>query len=156
MTLNFFNQCTEALLALKEMPERFLTDPIGEGKWSIREIIGHLYFGDLYNLEEMVPLMADGVSLPPFPNHNEHNEKAISYIKRFETVSDLLGTFAQTRQLLIQALEKVGKEAQFEIENEPGQYTVESFVDLFAKHDAHHLKQIQLKLKGQALHFDKR
>ncbi|WP_227872308.1 DinB family protein [Paenibacillus albus] len=76
--MNQFEDMIEAFLALKNYPESVLTDPISEGKWSIREIVGHLFYWDKLSLETMVPLMVHGATLPPFPNNDLHNEEGIS------------------------------------------------------------------------------
>ncbi|MGN8648055.1 hypothetical protein ACTNEO_18680 [Gracilibacillus sp. HCP3S3_G5_1] len=42
-TLSQFEKMVDNILDLKEISEEILSEPIREGKWSIREIVGHLY-----------------------------------------------------------------------------------------------------------------
>ncbi|WP_373277925.1 DinB family protein [Amphibacillus sediminis] len=56
-------------------PEASLCQPIKEGKWSVIQIVGHLYYWDKFNLEQMIPYMDEGVDLPEFPDQDQHNQK---------------------------------------------------------------------------------
>ncbi|GAA0471471.1 DinB family protein [Alkalibacillus silvisoli] len=140
-----FEETMDIIQKLKEVPESQLTEAISEGKWSIREIVGHLYYWDKYNLEEMVPLMANGAKLPQFPNHDEHNEEAASYIKD-HSVESVIKNFIETRKELIEAISKVGKDTRFTIGQGKRKFSDESFIKIFVKHDIHHLQQINKKL----------
>ncbi len=82
-----------------------MNEPIREGKWSIREIVGHLYYWDKYNLEIMVPKMANGANLPPFPNHDQHNEEAMSYL-RDSTVESIISEFMKHERNLWSVFQK--------------------------------------------------
>lgn len=140
---------------LQEIPTALLLEPIDEGKWSIREIIGHLYYWDKFNLEHMVPYMRNGAHLPAFPDHDQHNEEAIRYIEKFDTVSSIINQFITTRELLIEQLSGIEIDARFTIEREPSTFSTQLFVDIFAEHDLHHLQQIAVKLqaaKSKPLH----
>ena len=138
-SLNQFGDVLNEFLQLKAIPEAILVEPIAEGKWSIREIVGHLLYWDKFNLETMVPLMTDGAKLPSFPDHDSHNEEAVSYLERFNNAEDLINEFAKTRKGLIIELTSLSKDLKFEIENEPQIFTIERFLTIFVDHDAHHL-----------------
>lgn len=144
-TLNQFEKTTEDISRLKDVQSSQLLDPINEGKWSIREIVGHLYYWDKYNLEKMVPKMTDGANLPQFPNHDEHNEEAISYIKD-HSVEFIINAFIVTRTELIESILKVGEDTRFTIGEGKRQFSGESFIKIFLKHDMHHLQQINEKV----------
>ncbi|MCG7344200.1 DinB family protein [Sporosarcina sp. ACRSL] len=143
--LKEFEKTMEAIEKLKGVQESKLTEPIRKGKWSIREIIGHLYYWDKYNLEKMVPLMANGANLPQFPDHDQHNKEAISYI-RDNSVETIIDAFLETREELIDRISKVEEDVRFTIGKGKRQFSSESFIKIFLNHDLHHLQQINNKL----------
>ncbi|GLX66587.1 DinB family protein [Paenibacillus glycanilyticus] len=143
---NQFEEMIEEFLALKKYPEDVLTDPIATGKWSIREIVGHLFYWDKFSLEKMVPLMIHEATLPPFPNHDLHNEEGISYINRYDSVNDIIDEFAKTRKQLVEELRKLNNDIRFNIGHESNTYSCERYVDVFLHHDNDHLNQIKEKL----------
>lgn len=46
-TLNQFKKTIEDILRVKDVQSSPLLDPINKGKWSIREIVGHLYYSEM-------------------------------------------------------------------------------------------------------------
>ncbi|MCT8138316.1 DinB family protein [Anaerobacillus sp. CMMVII] len=147
-TLNNYKKTIEYLLTLKGVPQETLLIPIHADKWSVREIIGHLFYWDKFILEQMVPKICKEAKLPPFPDHDEYNTKAINYITKFQTTSDLIDEFASTRETLCNKIASVSPEFKFTIGKGKRQFTTDSFLKMFVKHDVHHLKQIQEFLKG--------
>ncbi|MBC5636501.1 DinB family protein [Ornithinibacillus sp. BX22] len=145
-TFQQFEETITEVLALKDQKDSFLTNPISEGKWSIREIIGHLYYWDKFNLEEMVPHMAQAAKLREFPDHDTHNEEAISYLTG-QSVESIIDLFVATRKQLTKSMLDIGEEVKFTIGKGKRQFTTESFTKIFLKHDVHHLKQINEKLQ---------
>jgi len=143
--LKQFKQTADEILKLRDIQEYRLLEPINVGKWSIREIVGHLYYWDKFNLEKMVSKMVDGGNLPPFPNHDKHNEEAISYLKDY-SVESIINTFVKTRKELINSISEVGNEVRFTIGKGKRKFSTESFIKIFVEHDIHHLKQINKKL----------
>src|SRR5690625_2429871 len=127
---------------LKKVENDKLLEPIREGKWSIREIVGHLYYWDKYNLETMVPKMTDGANLPPFPDHDQQNKEAMSFLKE-ESADAIINSFITTRKELIDSTAKVDKNIRFTIGKGKRQFSAESFIKIFLKHDIHHLQQIK-------------
>ncbi|UTR15777.1 DinB family protein [Salipaludibacillus sp. LMS25] len=145
-TLSQFGNMCDTISNLKELPEDKLSEPIKEGKWSIIQVVGHLYYWDKYNLEEMAPYMTEGADLPQFPDHDQHNEEAMSFIEGF-SVASLIDRFVQTRNELAEEVSKVGKDVRFTIGGGKRKFSGESFIKIFIKHDDHHLKQIKEKLQ---------
>lgn len=145
--LKEFEETIDAVKKLKDVEDTKLYEPISEGKWSIREIVGHLYYWDKYNLEKMVPLMANGVNLPQFPNHDQHNKEAISYL-RDSTVESIIDAFIETRKELIDRISKIEEDVRFTIGKGKRQFTCDSFIKVFLQHDSHHLQQINVKLNN--------
>lgn len=139
---------------LKGYPEYLLTEPIAKGKWSIREIVGHMFYWDKFNLENMVPYISNGAKLFPFPDHDSQNREAVSYIDKFDSVTSIIDAFVKTRKKLIENIIDIESSVRFEIENEPYEFSTENFVEIFVEHDSHHLKQIQKHL-GKSLTNEK-
>ncbi|WP_010650351.1 DinB family protein [Oceanobacillus massiliensis] len=146
-SINQLENITEEFLGLKSCSVKVLTEPISEGKWAIREIVGHLFYWDKFNLDKMIPLMADGAVLPPFPNHDLHNEEAVAYLTKYEKVSEIIDDFVKKRKQLVKELKELDNGIQFQIENEPNLFSAEKFAELFLEHDIHHLNQIKKKLE---------
>jgi uncharacterized damage-inducible protein DinB len=128
------------VLKLKEIPESSLLKPIQEGKWSVRDIIGHLFYWDKYILDRLVPHITNNAILPPFPDFDLHNQEALKYIERYSSVISLIDEFSQTRKLVIEKMFCIENNTNFTI----GTYnfTKDSFIIIFTEHDTHHLKQI--------------
>ena len=145
-SLNQFGKTIEEFLKLKEYPEYLLNVPVSEGKWSIREIVGHIFYWDKFNMETMVTNMSNGAKLPPFPDHDSQNKEAVSYIDKFDSIASIIDAFMETREQLIEIITGIDESVVFKIENEPYEFSIESFVELFVEHDAHHMKQIQKHL----------
>ncbi|GGA85154.1 DinB family protein [Ornithinibacillus halotolerans] len=144
-TYQQFESTIDEITKISDTEYTLLLEPIQEGKWSIREIIGHLYYWDKYNVEVMVPKMQENANLPPFPDHDEHNAEGIAKLegKSLETIIDL---FIKTRKRLIDSILEVKPETRFTIGKGKRQFSGESFIKIFLKHDQHHLKQIHNKL----------
>ncbi|MFD2045270.1 DinB family protein [Ornithinibacillus salinisoli] len=140
-TFRQFEKTIEEILKLKDASETELGKPISKGKWSIREIVGHLLYWDKYNLEKMVPLMAEGANLPEFPDHDEHNREAITFLKDY-SVEKIIDHFAMTRRDLLKSITNLDGDIRFTIGGGKRKFSVESFIKIFLEHDIHHLKQI--------------
>ncbi len=144
-TLNQFGMTIDEALKLKETSTSKLCEPISEGKWSTREIVGHLYYWDKFNLEKMVPVMAHDTDLPKFPDHDQLNEEAITFLEDY-SVENIIDNFVVTRKELIEKISSLDKDIRFTIGGSKRKFSGDTFMKIFVKHDAHHLKQISEKL----------
>ncbi|CEI81976.1 hypothetical protein J18TS1_16140 [Oceanobacillus oncorhynchi subsp. incaldanensis] len=131
-----------AVSELKKVEEQTLNTPIKEDAWSIREIIGHMYYWDDYNLHNMVSQMQQGANLPAFPDHDTQNEKAIQSLEG-KTVDEIIELFMERRKQLLEKIRTVDKNDRFTIGSGKRKFSAESFLKIFTKHDEHHLKQIK-------------
>ena len=146
-TLIQFEKNIDDISKLKDIQESQLLEPISKKKWSIREIVGHLYYWDKYNLEIMVPKMKNGATLPEYPNHDQHNAEAISFLSG-QSVKSIISAFVVTRKELIESISKEEGNVRFTIGKGKRQFTVECFIKIFLKHDIHHVQQINEKLNN--------
>ncbi|MFF2479835.1 DinB family protein [Paenibacillus sp. NPDC058071] len=141
-----YQTTTNEIAALRDIEEHKMLDPIKEGKWSIREIIGHLYYWDKFILEQHIPFMEQGANLIEFPDHDSHNNEGIQYISSIQNVAELIDQFAHTRNQLFEALERIQNDVRFTIGSGKRKFTIESYIGIFSEHDIHHLEQIRNKL----------
>jgi len=141
-----YGQTAEEILKYKEFGEQRLLEPISEGKWSVKEIIGHLYYWDKFILGNHVPYMNEGTNLNAFPNHDLHNREAIEFISVFTTTGSLIDEFVLNRRLLIESISGIDSNAKFTIGSGKRQFTVDKYLKIFIDHDIHHLKQMNKRL----------
>ncbi|WP_242615219.1 DinB family protein [Paenibacillus solani] len=141
-----YQDTTKEIAMLKENEEYKMLDPIKEGKWSIREIIGHLHYWDKFILEQHIPFMAQGANLIAFPDHDFHNNEGIQYISSFKNVVALIHEVVYTRNQLFEAIDSINSDLQFTIGSDERPFTIESYISIFSEHDIHHLEQIRNKL----------
>lgn len=133
---------------LQSYDEKTLTVLIKPGKWSIREIIGHLYYWDSYLMESMIPRVAKDAALPPFPNHAVFNRAAIASLEG-RRVSRMLEGFITARKLLIEQISSIDNQVTFKVRGSEETFTTKKFVDMFSKHDKHHQEQIETFLSSR-------
>lgn len=141
-----YEKTINEVLKLKEIPESHLLEPIQEGKWSIREIIGHLFYWDKFILDQMAPHMTNNANFPPFPDHDIHNQEAIKYIDRYKSVASLIDEFSKIRLQLLDKMSSIENDVRFTIGTGKRQFSLDSFITIFVNHDSYHLKQIRDKL----------
>ncbi|WP_077604779.1 DinB family protein [Oceanobacillus sojae] len=137
-----YSKTIDEVSKLKEADEQILVTPIKEEAWSIREIIGHMYYWDDYNLHNMISQMTNGANLPAFPDHDAQNEKAVQSLEG-QSVYQIIDLFIKRREEFLDTVRKVDKQDRFTIGSGKRAFSTESFVKIFVKHDAHHLKQIE-------------
>jgi uncharacterized damage-inducible protein DinB len=135
--------------SLHSLPEETLIKETEPNKWSIREIIGHIYYWDKFLLDVMVPQMLEGASLPEFPDHDSYNEKAMKHIIKFTSTKELLDEFALIRERLLHKIEALPEDTAFTIGKGKRSFSPERFLAMFVEHDDHHIKQIEAFLKQQ-------
>lgn len=133
---------------VESLKERVAQDswdkPIAPGKWTLKELLCHLWNWDVYSMERMIPLMKDGAQLPAFEDFDSVNHEAIEKAKSFHGIDDLIHEFAQTRREMIKKLEEIyDPSMRFTIRMEQGDFSIDRYVDIFVHHDGHHKKQIE-------------
>ncbi|NQX58016.1 DinB family protein [Paenibacillus qinlingensis] len=141
-----YGKIIEELARFKELDEPRFLEPISEGKWSAKEIIGHLFYWDKFILEKHFPSMNQGAVLISFPDHDEHNSEAIQYISAYQTTGSLIEDFVEKRRLLIEMMSGIESDVIFTIGSENHQFTVATYLNIFIDHDNHHLNQIKVRL----------
>ena len=92
--------------------------------------------------------ITQGSHLIAFPDHDLHNDEAIQHISRFENFDSIIDVFVHTRTRLLEMINRVESDIKFTVGSGKRQFTIESYISIFSKHDTHHLKQIRDKLNG--------
>jgi uncharacterized damage-inducible protein DinB len=107
------------------------------GKWSIKEVIGHLAEVDEISIKRIDEILSGATTLSPAVfEPSDYNAKSIE---------EILSLFQTTRQAKVKILESLGKEELTRSAIHPRLKVAMTLVDLAwfdAEHDDHHLVQI--------------
>lgn len=129
--------------ALAQIDDRLWYVALGEGKWSLHEVLAHLYYWDKYTLEEMLPQMAQDAKLQ-FIEIQKLNDQAWTFGKTFEREL-LLELFVSTRKRMIQCFEEM-PDKTFTYTLGGGEATLHSYLKIFVHHDTEHKPQFEKAL----------
>lgn len=133
----------EFVQSLNLLSEKEWRTPIGEGKWTVAEIIGHFVPWDEFVLHKRLPYLFSNDELPKSPISKEINAKSAS-ISREQTKQTTIDHFISTRKVLLKTIDEIvinHWEEPFTI----GKTTL-SLYEYFqglAQHDLHHFEQIK-------------
>lgn len=133
----------ETIERLKKLDDQqALLKPIATGKWSVLDILCHIWLWDEYILKEMLPKIRTGEAAY-FPGHESVNSQVRFYTESKEP-AELLQTLIDTRFRLIAGFEAYLDTgvASFAVGTKVCSPT--SFLDSYiVKHDLHHIRQIE-------------
>lgn len=128
---------------LKTLDEQFLRKPIGEGKWSVIEIVGHFHPWDEVVLQHRIPYLGTGESLPKVPIVDDLNARS-SILARTEAVENTLGKCIHIREKLLSQLNQIPEDDWlFEIKINETNLTLYEYLKGLMEHDIHHINQIK-------------
>jgi len=129
---------------LRNYPDIFWEQPIAPGKWTLKELVCHLWNWDRYSVDTMVPIMGHGALLPAFVDVEEHNAEARVLARSFASPADLVEAFVGIRTALIrQIAEKYDSQVRFTIGGGKRKYSYDSYMEIFTHHDEQHKEQIE-------------
>ena len=133
--------------SLKSVDENLLRKPIGEGKWSIIEVVGHFYPWDEFVLQQRIPYLFSGKHLPKAPNIDELNDQS-SLQARTEAVENTVEKCIDVRQDLLSQIKQI-PENDWLISIQIGQsaLTFYEYLKSLTEHDLHHINQIKKVLE---------
>jgi len=132
----------EWVISLESISEEQWRRPIDEGKWSVAEIIGHFIPWDRFVLESRIPYFKIGKEMPPGPDPDELNHQAAKESRK-RSKHETIEAFILTRQKLHKAILTVDdQEWHREITIGKSKITIHDYFNNLAKHDEHHMKQI--------------
>lgn len=134
---------------LPKIDDRHWYVALGEGKWSLHEVLAHLYFWDKYTIEEMLPNMTQDAKLQ-FIEIQALNDQAWTFGKTFER-DLLLELFVNTRKRMVQLFAEM-PDKTFTYTLGGGEATLHSYLKIFVHHDTEHKPQFE---KAIATEMDK-
>lgn len=115
--------------------------PIAPGKWSIAEIVSHIWLWDQYSLHLMLPLMREGVTLR-FIDQAAINSNAESFARAGMHRDELIRAWKETRNELITRCKSIPDDLTFYVGRK--KHNIETYVQTFiVSHDIHHMDQIK-------------
>ncbi|GMK48139.1 hypothetical protein PghCCS26_52690 [Paenibacillus glycanilyticus] len=151
-----FNNFSTWIRSLENTNEKLWFAPIEEKKWSISEIIAHLFNWDRYLISEILPAVQIGNEIN-FPEYDTFNKRASDYIQSGVSKSKLIDETIATRNLLVKLLhemtiERLNRRLTVNgVTNCPSTgapYSLIYIIKEFADHDTHHKQQIMRFLSG--------
>ena len=118
--------------------------PVGEGKWAVRDVVSHILLWDQYFYERAIEPIAEGRPLTvKQPDFDLFNQEARKFA---ETKSDqeLAGLAKEIRRRIIIAIQEQPDEI-FNKTYRNGQamaFVTKDYLNDFIWHDRHHMKQV--------------
>lgn len=136
------------LKSMKSIDESLLRKPIGIGKWSIIEIIGHFYAWDEFVLQHRITYILTGKSLPKAPSANDLNMQS-SLHTRTEVIEKTFEKCIGIRKDLLNQLNQIPNEdwlRKWQINH--SSLTLYEYFKGLMEHDLHHIHQIKSSLRS--------
>lgn len=154
-TLENYSHFIDSLESLKHIDAHLITTPIQEKKWSIKEVLAHIYRWDIFLLEVAIP-SALHERIIHFPSHDEYNFASQQFAETI-SFSQLIHTSILTRKQLItnlldmkdSTLEPITINNNMHCPKTNERYTMLYLMSEFVEHDQHHLAQIEQFLSQQ-------
>lgn len=147
--INELNSLVNWYKSLLNFNYELMEKPISKGKFSVKEIIAHLYRWDEYLINVGIPSVLENGTID-FPNFNEYNHESARLVEN-KSFKEVIEHAVSTREKLCQLFIDNEQYAQKEIvmsgkthhpkTNEP--FTFYYLMEDFSEHDHHHKKQIE-------------
>jgi hypothetical protein len=133
--------------SLKNVSEDEWRTPIGEGKWTVAEVIGHFVPWDEFVLHQRLPYFFSTEELPKGPDAEETNHRAASKARE-DSQEKTIDGFISARTALCKAVGEIPDE-KWERTFTIGKTTLSlsQYLKGLKDHDEHHFSQIKNALK---------
>lgn len=142
--LQQFRQWVAFVQSLETADERWNIQ-LGDGKWSVREVVSHIALWDKYFLEEAIDPIHNSVPLTvKHLDYDAFNENAKQYGKR-TSPSDLSEQAISYRLQIIQRIEGFSQsvyEGRY-VDADGHPFVLEQYLKDFLWHDNHHMDQMR-------------
>ncbi len=135
-----------------EMSEEVFFKPIKPGKWSPAEILSHIMKWDDYLLEERIPHMKSGATLPKLENVEAVNNRAAKFARSGITQKELIKETIKSRKRVVERLldwRPIEWKNTFYIDKYP--LCLTSYIKGLIEHDEHHKLQIEVFMNEQGI-----
>ncbi|AOM83085.1 DinB family protein [Salisediminibacterium beveridgei] len=136
----------DKLKGWSNLPEQELLTPVRAGGWSMRHIIGHIYYWDRFLIETVIPAVKSDIPLRHWPQPDIYNQSALASIegRRANWVAE---RGIEMRSILLDQLTDLDMATPINIPYNSKVKSVGQMIELFTAHDAHHIHQIERYLK---------
>jgi len=139
-----FGQWIEEVKKLETRGEKFWDQPLGEGKWTVREMVSHMVEWDRYSYENGVQKVLLGEETT-FKRQDDDlfNAKAAERGKE-RSAAELTADAIEIRQQLIEAYWKLSDEdfAKTYTQANGEKFQATEQISGFTWHDRHHMAQV--------------
>ncbi|MFF2479922.1 DinB family protein [Paenibacillus sp. NPDC058071] len=135
--------------SLRKYGEGRLTSPIGEGKWSLKDMLSHFMLWDRYYIERALEPIAERKDEAVIAVSNQfeiesYNQQAIAFAEG-RTASDVMDLMIETRQRVLYLLEQIPEDlydkSYSDLDGDP--FNIAEYVTDMTGHDGHHLAQMK-------------
>ncbi|KIL35673.1 hypothetical protein SD71_12300 [Cohnella kolymensis] len=142
--LHQFESWIDYVNSLTDLPPEKQLQPLGEGKWAVRDVIAHMVKWDEFFWEHAIRAIAQHQPLTYHSlDYNVFNQEAMGICSRMEW-KQLLEETIQIRRKLVKAVSDID-ESQYEITHHDADgnpFTIHAYLEDFIHHDAHHRRQM--------------
>lgn len=147
--LDSFSEFIPFIERLDRLDEPLWNTPIAPGKWTVRDVVAHLYLWDDYFLENAVAKIADKQPLTlRHLDFDRFNSEAAERGKAFGK-SELCALAVRCRHKLLELLHSI-PESEYGLTHKTpdGTFVLSKYIPDFVWHDNHHKKQIESLLEA--------
>ncbi|WP_169082008.1 GNAT family N-acetyltransferase [Paenibacillus sp. PL91] len=148
--LQAFSEWITFVTDLAKFSERIWNQSVAAGKWSVREVVAHIWRWDDYFYEEAIAKAAEGMPLTvKHLDYDQFNENAKAYGKT-TSIAELTHQAVQSRKRIIDTIGKLSNE-QYDasyIDADGHPFQMSQYMNDFIWHDQHHIQPIK-----RLLHF---
>lgn len=128
------------------LPEPQLLIPIRAGGWSMRNIVGHIYYWDRFLIETVIPAAKSGKPVRHWPHPDIYNHSALASIEG-RRARWVLEQGTKIRSILLDQLTDMEPGTPISIPDNPELKTLDDVIKLFDSHDKHHIQHIEQYLE---------
>ncbi|GGO02812.1 DinB family protein [Saccharibacillus kuerlensis] len=143
--LDDFGQWIGEVREMESKGEAFWDRPLGEGKWTIREMVAHIVEWDCYFYEYAVKktTVGDTPAIKPMDDE-EFNAKAAA-VGKMMSAGELTARAFSVRTALLEAIGNMSEERYLQVFTQPNgqKFQAEQYLQDFIWHDRHHLTQVK-------------
>lgn len=143
LIIEHYKETIRTVRGLSVIKESAWKTPVSSGKWTVAEVIGHLFYWDEFLVAKRLPYVMSDEPFPPAPHVGVFNEETAK-MSRSQTQEEVIQRFTQTREELIEAIQHLppyvwDREYSFGANS----LLLATYFRGLLKHDEHHFNQIK-------------
>jgi hypothetical protein len=135
--------------SLESLNPSLLESPLSENKWTIKEVLAHLFRWDIFLIEIGIPSIENNKMIS-FPEHHQFNAES-AVLSQEMSNADVIKQTINKRKELLQVLNNsmIPLDTAISINGQTHdtatniRFTLDYLMHDFSSHDAHHIKQIE-------------